>query len=92
MSQVVSRARWSEWSLVKLCDGCGRKIVRLKTPAFGSRTDKNWWKIVYEKQWTGSPYYLPHQDRPHLKRCSSRYLRKRDEEAKKGKDPFFELE
>lgn len=95
MRVPVSRKERTIWNKVRLCDCCGRKVVHLRLPAWGSKTDMRWTIICYEKPWTGNPYYLPDVDVPHLSRMSARYLKRRDEEweeAKERRDPFFSLD
>lgn len=80
---------------MRMCPCCGKDIVLLRLPAFGSKTDPRWRIACYLKGWDRSPWYVSSNGRernatPHpKKRFAQRMFPRNVEEPK---DPFFALE
>lgn len=96
---MKSRRDITIWSPVKLCLCCGKFVVLLRLPAFGSKTDPRWRILCYLKGWDGNPFFtnpgrwgrgnaMPHP----RKRYAQRMFPERFQKPKEPLDPFFSLE
>jgi hypothetical protein len=82
----------SGWSPCRLCLCCGKLIVLLRLPAWGSKTDNRWYRTCYVKGWDGNPYYLFGSASPHPRKALARALAQPESiETESDQDPFFSL-
>lgn len=78
------------WSRTRLCVCCGKAIVLLRLPGWGSKTDMKWYRACYVKGWDYNPWYtkgcaVPHPRPMYVKRMFPR-------KEKVEEDPFFSLD
>lgn len=79
------------WSLIRQCACCGKFVVLLKLPAYGSKTDPRWYRACYLKGWDGNPWYSTGSAYPHARGPLAEHfetIRVPEEEI----DPFFSLD
>ena len=91
------------WCPVKLCLCCGRFVVLLRLPAFGSKTDPRWRILCYFKGWDGNPYFVKggiwgrgnaalHPKKRFAVRMAERGFPLKSQKPKEALDPFFSLD
>jgi hypothetical protein len=79
------------WTPCRLCICCGKLIVLLRLPGWGSKTDHRWYRACYVKGWDGSPYYVFGVAKPHPRKPIALALAEPPEEEPPAGDPFFSL-
>lgn len=75
------------WTPTRLCNCCGRAIVLLRLPAWGSKDDPRWFVACYAKGWDYNPWYVKGTHHRHPpKRYATRMA-----QMTEPTDPFFTL-
>jgi hypothetical protein len=89
-----SRKSVTTWTPCKLCQCCGRKVVLLRLPGWGSKTDPRWYRVCYEKNWDGNPWFVPKVHSPHPRKWLAEHFRLKlaAEPQDEPQDDFFNLE
>lgn len=85
----------SLWTPCHLCPCCGKFVILLRLPAFGSKTDPRWKIACYFKGWDGNPWFVSggrfgSNATPHPRKRYAQRMYPRVE--KKESDPFFSLD
>jgi hypothetical protein len=85
------------WTPIKLCSCCGKFVVKLRLPGWGTKGDPRWYIVCFFKGWDGNPWYV--QDRRWTHGNATPHPRKRyaqrmygDRPKQEPVDPFFTLD
>jgi hypothetical protein len=85
------------WVPARMCPCCGKVVVKLRLPTYGSKTDPRWTIVCYAKGWDGDPNYIKPGEgwknltpargaRPHTRKPVRQKVSEPEPE-----DPFFNL-
>lgn len=91
MKKRRARSRTLIWSKTRMCECCGRLVVLLRLPGWGSPDDHKWYIACYVKTWDGELYYDARRHSAHPRGKYARAAGSDFEEEPQETDPFFSL-